>query len=127
MEAILGKLVTDLAPILVTLVTALVGIGVARLNQWLKAKSGTEALNVVGEVTGSVVSDLAVTVANDLKKAASDGKLTKDEISMLRNQAAERVKAQLPAKISKMATKTVGDLTPYILGKIEQVVKADKK
>ena len=126
MEGILGSIVAQIAPVALTLVTALGSLGMVYLNRWLKVKAGGESVSAVNEVVGAVVNELGATLAKDIRAAAADGKLTRQEAQDIKALAVTRVKAQLPNTVARAASKAVGDLSDYIAGKIEEKVREAK-
>ena len=126
MEGILGSIVAQIAPVALTLVTGLGSLGMVYLNRWLKVKAGGESVSAVNEVVGAVVNELGATLAKDIRAAAADGKLTRQEAQDIKALAVTRVKAQLPNTVARAAGKAVGDLSDYIAGKIEEKVREAK-
>lgn len=123
MEVILAQLL----PVIISVLGGLASIAVVRFNKWLKAQTASQAIGVVGELTGSVVNELNAVTVSRLKEAASDGKLTKEEIQDVRNSALTKVINRIPADVAKIAAGGVGDLKAYILGKVEEKVREAKK
>lgn len=119
---IAGQLAVPIAGVLVTLIS----VCFARLNSWLQKKDGNESLIAIADLVSSKVNQLNESIVADIKEAAADGKLTREEAKMIRARAAQEVREVLPKTATKAAKKLVGDLDSYIEGKIEESVDDTK-
>lgn len=122
MDAIL----TELAPQLITLAgLILIGLAswsIAILETKVKVEAGKAALDQVNQIITAVVGNLSQTVADELKEAAADGKLTKAEQARLKQKAIEDARNLLSKELTKAAQKAVSNLDTYISKKIEEQV-----
>lgn len=75
-----------------------------------------EVLNIAVQET---VDALDQEVVNKLKEASEDGKLTKEEIEMIRNEAITRIKVKLSSSILDMLGDYFENVTQLIIDKIE--------
>jgi hypothetical protein len=108
-------------------VLSAVGVGATLLFRKLIQKSDSRLLDaVLGRARGlsyDVVSELNQTVVEQLKAAAADGKLTKDEAGDLLDAAVERIKASLGTKALRLLTKQLGSME-QVEGLLETLVES---
>ena len=125
-ETLLATVVPVLVPGAGTLVSILVSLVLVWVKNYVKAKTNSSlvenALTRISNTTETVVASLGQTVAQSLKEAAADGKLTKDEAAELRDKAYASVMTLLPEALKQQATLGVADLNQLIFAKIEQAV-----
>ena len=126
MQEIIEIMTAQMVPVIVATLATLVSVGMVRLNKWLKMKTGSEAVAAAGNIIAATVNELAATTVKELKAASNDGKLTYQEALVVKTQAVERVKSQLPPAVAKAAALAIGDLNAFITGKIEQTVAEEK-
>jgi len=122
MQEIIEVMTAQMVPVIVATLATLVSVGMVSLNKLLKMKTGSEAVAAAGELVAATVNEMAATTVKDLKTASADGKLTCQEALVVKTQAVERVKSQLPPAVAKAATLAIGDLNAFIAGKVEQTV-----
>lgn len=127
MQEIIEIMTAQMVPVIVATLATLVSVGMVRLNKWLKMKTGSEAVAAAGNIIAATVNELAATTVKELKAASNDGKLTYQEALVVKTQAVERVKSQLPPAVAKAAALAIGDLNAFITGKIEQTVAEEKR
>ena len=125
-ETLLATVVPILLPGACTLVSVLASLVLVWVKKYVKTKTDNilveNALTRISNTTETVVASLGQTVAQSLKEAAVDGKLTKDEAAELRDKAYASVMALLPEVLKQQATLGVADLNQLIFAKIEQAV-----
>lgn len=125
-ETLLATVVPILLPGAGTLVSVLASLVLVWVKKYVKTKTDNilveNALTRISNTTETVVASLGQTVAQSLKEAAVDGKLTKDEAAELRDKAYASVMALLPDVLKQQATLGVADLNQLIFAKIEQAV-----
>ena len=125
-ETLLATVVPILLPGVGTLVSVLASLVLVWVKKYVKTKTDNilveNALTRISNTTETVVASLGQTVAQSLKEAAADGKLTKDEAAELRDKAYTSVMALLPEVLKQQATLGVADLNQLIFAKIEQAV-----
>ncbi len=110
------------------LLTTLLTWGAYELAQYIRKKGGSEKMaNVVWqvqEIVGSAIAEAEVVLVREAKVGgvwdAAKQKQIKDEV-------AEKIKANLTAHTSKFIIKNFGDLDEYIRGKIEADIAEAKK
>ena len=125
-ETLLATVVPVLLPGAGALVSVLTSLVLVWVKKYVKAKTDNilveNALTRISNTTKTVVDSLSQTVAQSLKEAAADGKLTKDEAAELRDKAYASVMTLLPDMIKQQAALGVADLNQLIFAKIEQAV-----
>lgn len=125
-ETFLAAIVPVLLPGAGALVTGLVSLALISVKKYVTAKTGNalveNALTRITNTTETVVASLTQTVAQGLKEAAADGKLTKDDSERLKAMAHTAIMAQLPAVIKTHAALGITDLEQFVASKIEQAV-----
>ena len=125
-ETLLATVVPVLLPGAGTLVSILASLVLVWVKNYVKAKTNSilveNALTRISNTTETVVASLGQTVAQGLKEAAADGKLTKDDAAALRDKAYATVMAQLPEVLKQHAALGVADLNLLIFAIIEQSV-----
>lgn len=125
-----NELLTTVIQVLVpVLLTALGTVIVALSNnvaQYLKQKANSNLLNryidTLNDIVYDVVMSLNQTTVEQLKAAALDGKLTKDEIDMISSQALDSVKAVLGVRGIEILKIAFEDIDLLIANKIERAV-----
>jgi hypothetical protein len=114
------ELIAALAPLLIGILSALLGIAMKRLNDWLKAKVKSEILhNAMVQVADAVTTTVA-DIEKELRVYMGDGRLSREEALELKNLARKRIMAQAPAALGTLARAGVQNLEEYVGGKIEQ-------
>lgn len=133
------ELSTD--PVLSILVAAfvvLLGIGTRYLVQFLKAqvevfKATTDSkvfsniIDLVMKNAENIVFGLQVTIVDELKEKAADGKLTKEEIGEIQKAAYDKLLGSLSEETKVTLTSLVGDLADYLPFVIEKALAGLKK
>ncbi len=119
-QPIIDQIVAALVPIVVAGLSTLIALGLKQLNAWVAAKTKNEEMKIamqqLQEAVNSTVHDLEASV----RRYMSDGKLTDEEITSLRDQALSRVKAQAPEALRALTKAGLSEVNTFILGKIEQ-------
>lgn len=130
MENFIADILPGLVTVAGTVITGLISWGLLSAGQYVKTKTGNlmveYAMTRVSHTAETVVAGLSQTMAAELRAAAADGKLTKEDAFLLRTRALTEVKAQLPAVVKKYAGMGVKSLDTLIRGKIEQAVLNQK-
>lgn len=119
-----GQIGTELAlaliPVLVTAIIAAMSMGFALLRQkyaWLQKTQTDEEVEAMAK---GVVVSLQQSVVDGLKAANEDGKLTPEEIAMVKQQALATLQQQLTEGQKKVLAAMTGDITAWLSGKIEK-------
>ena len=126
MEMIVNALIDSGVQVFAALVTALIGVA----GTWLTVQIGkVKQLQTVQIATDeaknaaiTTVLELQQTVVDDLKAAAVDGKLTKEEIAKLRNDLLAMSMAKLSNASVKVLTAAGVDISAIITGAGEAVI-----
>lgn len=121
----LGNVVT----IITAVMTLFGGIALRLLSQVvpvIKEKTKNQTLNIVIDTVAKfvefVVRDLNQTVVSDIKDAAVDGKLTKEEQDSIRARAVSEVLLKLNDSTVSLLQEMVGDVEKFITLLIEAKV-----
>lgn len=130
MESMLAVLAGAFAPILGAIATGLVSWGAIEVTKYVKSKTKNEAANdAISHICHTVettVASLNQTLVPALQQAASDGKLTAKDGSMLKKIAMNKVRSQLPTAIENSARLAVNSVNGLVEAKIEQAVGEHK-
>lgn len=127
MEAIIVLLGQQIIPIIGTALAALATWGISILKTKTSVTAAQSALDQVNQVVQTVVGGLTQTVADEMRKASSDGKLSSADAATLKSAAIERARVLLTDSVIAAAGKTIADLDGYIGQKIEEQVLSQKK
>ena len=127
MELIVNALIENGVQVAVSLVVALIGVA----GTWLSIQIGkAKKLQTVEMATDeakdaaiTTVMELQQTVVDDLKAAAVDGKLTKEEISKLKNDLLSMSMTKLSDTSVKILTAAGVDISVIIAGAGEALIK----
>lgn len=126
MEMIVNALIESGVQVLVALAVALIGVA----GTWITVQIGkVKKLQTVQIATDeaknaaiTTVLELQQTVVDDLKAATVDGKLTKEEISKLKNDVISMSMAKLSNVSVKVLTAAGVDISAIITGAAEAAV-----
>lgn len=130
MEMVVNALIDSGVQILVALAVALIGVG----GTWLTTQIGKVkqlqtvqiATNEAKDAAITTVLELQQTVVDDLKAAAVDGKLTKEEIEKLKNDVLSMSMAKLSNASVKVLTAAGVDISAIITGAAESAIGSIK-
>lgn len=130
MELIVNALIENGVQVAVSLVVALIGVA----GTWLSIQIGkAKQLQTVQMATDeakdaaiTTVMELQQTVVDDLKAAAVDGKLTKEEIAKLKNDLLSMSMTKLSDTSVKILTAAGVDISAIIAGAGEALIKKMK-
>ena len=115
-------IVKDIAPILISLVVALIGWGVAELTRWIRQKTKSDristAFEMIGAATVAAVKEAEVTIRPTL----TDGKLTPEEIASIKTTVTANVKRRIGPAALKVARENLPDLDDWINAQTEAEV-----
>ena len=126
MEMIVNALIDSGVQVLVALAVALIGVA----GTWLTTQIGKvmqlQTVQIaVDEAKNAAITtalELQQTVVDDLKAAAVDGKLTKEEIAKLKNDLLAMSMAKLSNASVKVLTAAGVDIAAIITGAAEAMV-----
>ena len=114
--------ISQVTPVLVSLVVALAGWGVAELTRWIRTRTKNERLNgaidVIAAATMASVKEAELTIRPTL----SDGKLTPAEIKGIKATVAANVKRRVGPAALKIAKENLTDLDDWIGAQAEASV-----
>lgn len=120
-----NELLKTLSPIVVSVVAILVSWALAELSKFIRSKTKNEnALKALNDISGLVKATVSE-IGQTFQKASADGKITQAEAVLMKRQAIQKVKAQVPPLVEKHALLAVNSLENFISARIErEVVKA---
>ena len=130
MELIVNALIENGVQVAVSLVVALIGVA----GTWLSIQIGkAKQLQTVKMATDeakdaaiTTVMELQQTVVDDLKAAAVDGKLTKEEIAKLKSDLLSMSMTKLSDTSVKILTAAGVDISAIIAGAGEALIRKMK-
>lgn len=123
---------------LLTIITALISIGITYLVSYIKLKVATikdknaqEVLNNtidnLTNLTQKAVVNIEETTGKELKKAVADGALSRDELFALKDEVIEEVEKSLTDETKATLSTFTNDLKTYIGYLVEESVKGIKE
>lgn len=126
MEMIVNALIDSGVQVLVALAVALIGVAgtwlTAQIGKVKKLQTVQIAVDEAKNAAITTVLELQQTVVDDLKAAAVDGKLTKEEIAKLKNDLLAMSMAKLSDASVKVLTAAGVDISAIITGAAEAMV-----
>lgn len=125
----LQTLLASCAPLLILLITIITAYVVKLINKICDdttSKTNNEMLNyaidAVNSISVTVVKALNQQIVDDLKAKSEDGKLTIDEIRMIKTDAINTIKESLTDTVKETIETAYGDLDQYISNAIESAI-----
>jgi hypothetical protein len=129
-EATIAMLVEIFGPLVASVVSAILIWLLSEIARQVRARTNNElAVSAIDRLTHTVattVMEMEQTIVPTMKKAASDGKLSREDVNILRDMALARVKNRLQPSVQKQAARVVADIDGLLQGKIEQLVYSMK-
>ena len=126
MEMIVNALIDSGVQVLVALAVALIGVAgtwlTAQIGKVKKLQTVQIAVDEAKNAAITTVLELQQTVVDDMKAAAVDGKLTKEEIAKLKNDLLAMSMAKLSDASVKVLTAAGVDISAIITGAAEAMV-----
>ena len=126
MEMIVNALIESGVQVLVALTVALIGVAgtwlTTQIGKVKKLQTVQIAVDEAKNAAITTVLELQQTVVDDLKAAAVDGKLTKEEIAKLKNDLLAMSMAKLSDASVKVLTAAGVDISAIITGAAEAAV-----
>lgn len=92
-----------------------------------KLQNITQATWNAVQLAQQTVPELQADIVDDLKKASKDGKLSKDEVTMITEKLLERTKQKMSAAVSNLLTAAAVDVDALIIGAGKEAVEQMKK
>lgn len=127
---IMNVLIENAVKIMATFLLAVLTIGLTYLKdliaQKLKMSTLAHALEELDNDIAGAVGDIQQVLVDDLKAAAEDGKLTKEEIEVLHAKLLVTVKKRLSAHAKAVIEAAGIDIREYILSEAEAIINARK-
>lgn len=99
---------------------------VTRIAKTEKFKSISEVLTQLSTTVEDTVGELQQTVVDGIKAAASDGKLTQEEVSALNAKLLELVKSKMAKPAIDLLSAAQIDVNALIIGMAESAIKKMK-
>lgn len=129
-NAIAMEAISSILSVVAQLAVAGLSVGltwlVTRMAKTEKFKSLSEVLAQLSTTVEDTVHELQQTVVDGLKEAASDGKLTPEEVSSLNAKLLEMVKAKMAQPAIDLLTAAQIDINTLIMGMAESAIKKMK-
>ena len=126
MEMIVNALIESGVQVLAALAVALIGVAgtwlTTQIGKVKKLQTVQIAVDEAKSAAINTVLELQQTVVDDLKAAAVDGKLTKEEIAKLKNDLLAMSMAKLSDASVKVLTAAGVDISAIITGAAEAMV-----
>ena len=115
MKEILIQYAVEIAASLVLALIGIIGAWLAKiLADKLKLSNVKDGVKIVETAAEQTVLELKQTVVDDLKAAAEDGKLSKEEIAMLSAKLISMTMSKLSASVIVLLTKAKIDIVALI-------------
>lgn len=125
MEAAGFSIGSILGPVLASALAGLLGwalsAGARALTENARSQRARRAAGLVSEVVDSVVNEMEATVVRGLK--AKGAGLDADSSRFVKDEAVQRVQAQLTKDAAKSVRRVSEDPGEFIRGKVEEAVK----
>lgn len=129
-NAIAMEAISSVLSVVAQLAVAGLSVGltwcVTRIAKTEKLKSISEVLTQLSTTVEDTVGELQQTVVDGLKAAASDGKLTPEEVSALNAKLLELVKAKMAQPAIDLLSAAQIDINALIIGMAESAIKKMK-
>lgn len=129
-NAIAMEAISSVLSVVAQLAVAGLSVGltwcVTRIAKTEKFKSISEVLTQLSTTVEDTVGELQQTVVDGLKAAASDGKLTQEEVSALNAKLLELVKAKMAQPAIDLLSAAQIDINALIIGMAESAIKKMK-
>ncbi len=129
-NAIAMEAISSVLSVVAQLAVAGLSVGltwlVTRMAETEKFKSLSEVLSQLSSTVEDTVHELQQTVVDNLKAAASDGKLTPEEVQVLNSKLLEMVKAKMAQPAINLLTAAQVDINTLIMGMAESAIKKMK-
>ena len=129
-NAIAMEAISSVLSVVAQLAVAGLSVGltwcVTRIAKTEKFKSLSEVLSQLSKIVEDTVDELQQTVVDGLKAAASDGKLTPEEVSALNAKLLDLVKAKMAQPAIDLLSAAQIDINALIVGMAEAAIKKMK-
>lgn len=129
MDEMIQSIMAACVPVIILLIAIITGYVIKLINR-VCDQSADKANNELLQYAILAVNSIAVTVVksfnqqvvNDLKEKSEDGKLTIDEIRMIKTDAINTIKESLTDNVKEAIENAYGDLDQYISNAIESAI-----
>lgn len=115
-------ILSEILPLVGTIVVALLGWGLTELTRWVRAKTGNEKLVTAMEQLGFAVMVSVKEIEQNARPMLADGKLSDEEKQKLKAMAISKVRERLTPALTKQLKKNLVDLNEWIGGQVESEV-----
>ena len=126
MDIIIESMLEEVLTVVISLIAIIASAAGTYFVRWINSKTKNEKLTQYAELLSHyaqiAVNSIAQTQADILKEAASDGKLTDEEKTDLKNAAIAEIKKIAPDAILAFHAKMNTDLDALINALVESVV-----
>jgi len=112
----------NVAPVLGSLILALISWGLIELKKWVAAKTQNEQVNSALELVAEAVYTVVLELEQTFTRAMKDGKLDESEKAEIKKMALDRVYQRLTPIIIDQARKAIDDFEAWIGGLIETTI-----
>jgi hypothetical protein len=126
-KVITSELLVAVAPALIGVLAALLGLAIKRLNDWLRTKVESQVLQTAMLQVADAVMTTVADIEKESRQYMGDGHLSKEEGQKLKALAKQRIMAQAPEALGTLAKAGITNLEQYVGGKIEQYLMNIKK
>lgn len=131
-QPLVAQAVDALAPVLASVIVALLGWVGAALQRSIKNETVRNMALRFSELAHDVVLEMEQTVVSQLREAAADGAISTEELQRVKAGALEQMKAHLGDKGKKEALTVLGfadetQLDAYLSTKLEAAVAIAKQ
>ncbi len=123
-----------LLPVIVALIAALIGVGIAylkrqanRLDNQMARETLQAALTEADKVARAAITATAQTYVDDIKAKREDGKLTLDEAQQAMRRAQQYFMERIPHDSLAVLEAALGPVQEWLEGYLEAQVGAEKK
>ena len=126
-ESFTVELWNVIAPVLGSLILALVSWGLIELRKWITTKTQNERVTAAFDHVSQAVFVSVYELEQTTRELMSDGKLTGKEKKKLKNRALNSVKKRIGPTVIKEVQKSADDIDDWINAEIEATVFNLKK
>lgn len=122
-------ILAEILPSLITLVQLVLGV----LLMWLskkaidivKLKVLEEAIKIARNAVRDIIVSVFSQLEQDVKKAAADGELTREEIETIKTNAVSKVKDELPSLVKSLLTYSIDNLDDLLGDWVEEFMQVN--
>jgi len=112
-------IIKELAPIVTSIVVALVAWGLAELSRLIRQRTKNEKISSAFDHISSAVMTSVMDLEQTARKVLRDGKLSQAEARKLKTMAIKNVKNRLPPAVLDVVKRELKDLDDWIGAEVE--------